>query len=114
MLGEVLDREQGLGPRRIALRRGPECAIPGRDVMFEQAHRRTSMAWRRPSLIRLKHMEVMKIMTPGSAATRGDAHIPCRRLLSIRPHSALGGVTPRPRKLRPAARMMQMLMRLVA
>src|SRR6476661_4515758 len=114
MLGEVLDRQHGAGPRYVALRRGAGRGVPCRDMRLEQAHKRTSMAWRRPSLIKLKHMEVMKIMTPGSAATSGDTHSAWRRLLSISPHSALGGVTPRPRKLNPAASMMQMLIRLVA
>src|SRR2546423_5897998 len=111
MLGQVVDGQQRLGlagvfapvTARIGIREG--CAL-------QPAHSRTSIAWRRPSLIRLKHIEVMKIMTPGRAATSGDTHNAWRKLLSISPHSALGGVTPRPRKLSPAAKMIQMLMRL--
>ncbi len=72
------------------------------------------MAWRSPSLSRLKHIEVMKIITPGNAAITGSTHSAWRRLLSISPHSALGGVTPRPRNDSPADRMMPMLIRLVA
>src|SRR5712691_2128716 len=77
---------------------------------FEQdigAHRRTSMALRSPSLIRLKHIEVTKMPTPGRAATSGLTQIACRRLFSIRPHSPSEGVTPRPGKFNPAPRMME-------
>ena len=41
------------------------------SFFFRSAHSRTSMAWRRPSLMRLKQIETMKIMHPGSAATQG-------------------------------------------
>src|SRR5437899_3199845 len=75
-------------------------------------HSRTSIAWPMPSLVRLKHIDVRKIMTPGRAATTGFTQIAGRRLFSIRPHSGFGGLTPSPRKLRPDARMMLMLIRL--
>src|SRR5262245_20559047 len=125
MLGQVLDRQERPGFDQLAcagINGGPTEPSPGvatgcayeEGCILRHVHSRTSMAWRRPSLIRLKHMEVMRIMTPGKAATSGDTHSAWRRLLSISPHSALGGVTPRPRKLNPAARMMQMLIRLVA
>src|SRR5262249_10842329 len=118
MLGQILDRQErpGLadgGPTGLSPDVAAGCAYE-EGCILRHAHSRTSMAWRRPSLIRLKHMEVMKIMTPGKAATRGDTHSAWRRLLSISPHSALGGVTRRPRKLNPAAKMMQTLIRLVA
>ena len=72
------------------------------------------MAARRPSLIRLKQIEVMKIITPGSAASD---RIDVDRLAQRVQHQApfrLGGFTPRPRKLRPAARMMATLISEVA
>src|SRR5262245_2668479 len=105
MLGQVLDRQKRRAHRAT------------RTLLLASSrfvHSRTSMAWRSPSLIRLKHIDVMKIITPGKAATKGETQSACRKLLSISPHSALGGVTPRPRKLSPAAKMMQMLIRLVA
>src|SRR5262249_61874983 len=106
VLGQVFDHQQG---------RACRCARPHLPATpFRFVHSRTSMAWRSPSLIRLKHIEVMKIITPGKAATNGETQSACRKLLSISPHSALGGVTPRPRKLSPAAKMIEMLIRLVA
>ena len=39
------------------------------------------LALRNPSLIKLKHIEVMKIITPGSAETSGFTQMACRRLL---------------------------------
>jgi hypothetical protein len=36
------------------------------------------MALRSPSLIKLKHIEVMKIIAPGSAATSGLTQMACR------------------------------------
>ena len=41
------------------------------DGEEQPAHSLTSIAWRSPSLIRLKHIDVTKIITPGSAATTG-------------------------------------------
>ena len=86
MLGQVLDREQRVGFAAL-----PGCAgLSGRmpehspDCDGERGcyqgsavsagHSRTSMACRRPSLMRLKHIEVMKIIAPGKAATNGDTH----------------------------------------
>ena len=70
MLGQVLVSS---GRLAIGLRRylAPAPGHERRRMLRLAAHSRTSMAWRRPSLIRLKHIEVMKIMTPGSAATSG-------------------------------------------
>ena len=51
-------------------------------------------------------MEVMKIINPGRAGTQGSTYIELRSLVSIKPHSASGTETPRPRKLSPAAAMM--------
>ena len=73
-----------------------------------------SIALRSPSLTRLKHSEVIRIATPGNAATTGLTKIACRYALSISPHSGLGGVTPSPRNDSPAERIMLMLTRLVA
>ena len=83
MLGEVFDDQKRLGaagllgrlaPWPSGLSRQPETIRDCRQVSLHLAHSRTSMAWRRPSLIRLKHIEVMKIITPGRAATSGDTH----------------------------------------
>ena len=64
MLGQCARQQWRAGPPRSSRRPRAACCRPTRS-------RRTSMAWRRPSLSRLKQIEVMKIMTPGSAATRG-------------------------------------------
>src|SRR4030095_693988 len=69
------------------------------------AHARISIASRSPSDSRLNDIEVRKIATPGSAGTQAFTKIGPRSVLIIRPHSAAGGVTPRPRKESPAARM---------
>src|SRR5262249_44724779 len=74
----------------------------------------TSMASRRPSLSRLNAIEVRKIITPGSIGTQVLTYMDCRSVFSIRPHSALGGEAPRPRKLRPEARMTLTLTRVLA
>src|SRR5215469_4385383 len=105
---------------------------PGREVLLEAAHEQQwvrraagivqrahdgnlmSIALRSPSLSKLKHSEVIRIATPGRAATIGLTKIACRKALSISPHSGLGGVTPSPRNDSPADRMMLMLTRLVA
>ena len=58
VLAQTFDQEQRL--RRAA-------AIAG--IRFDHLFSLTSMAERNPSLIRLKHIEVTKIITPGSAAT---------------------------------------------
>ena len=63
MLAQVLGQQQRLrGAATIGI------DLPG-DQRVHQAF--TSMAARRPSLIRLKQIEVMKIITPGKAARRG-------------------------------------------
>ena len=77
-------------------------------------HSFTSIAERSPSLIRLKQIEVTKMIAPGRAATTGLTQIDWRKVLSIKPHSGSGGLTPRPRKLRPEDRMMATLIRPVA
>ena len=48
---------------------GRGLAEPAALRLSRPPHMRTSMAWRRPSLTRLKESEVMKIATPGSAQT---------------------------------------------
>src|SRR5258708_23843012 len=87
---------------------------PDRDSPVDHDGSLMSIALRRPSLNRLKHSEVMTIATPRKAATIGSTKIAWRSALSIKPHSGLGGVTPRPRKDSPADRMMLMLTRLAA
>jgi hypothetical protein len=72
------------------------------------------MASRRPSLSRLNDIEVRKIMTPGKAATSGFTQIDPRNVFSISPHSACGGDTPKPKKLRPDAMMTLTLIRVLA
>ena len=59
VLAQVVDQQQWLR-RAAAIAR-----ISGHIHLFSL----TSIALRNPSLIRLKHIEVMKIITPGSAAT---------------------------------------------
>ena len=59
VLAQVIDQQQWLR-RAAAVTR-----ISGHTHLFSL----TSIALRNPSLIRLKHIEVMKIITPGSAAT---------------------------------------------
>ena len=61
MLAQAARQQQRLG--RSAAIRDAEAARPCQAF--------TSMAARRPSLIRLKQIEVMKIITPGSAASTG-------------------------------------------
>ena len=63
MLHQPADREQRLG-------RSAAIALGARRLE-DRAHERTSMAERRPSDSRLNEIEVMKIITPGSAATAG-------------------------------------------
>ena len=77
------------------LRRGSrplsgKCLVRSRTVEEQAAHSLTSIAWRSPSLIRLKHIDVTKIITPGSAAMTGFTHRAYRRLFSMRPHSGFG------------------------
>ena len=55
--------------RRFALLLGGTAAIGAGNQRVHQAF--TSMAARSPSLIRLKQIEVMKIITPGRAARTG-------------------------------------------
>ncbi len=59
VFAQVVDQQQRLR-RPAAIAR-----ISGHAHLFSL----TSIALRNPSLIRLKHIEVMKIITPGSAAT---------------------------------------------
>src|SRR5262249_12512183 len=96
MLGQPLDAEQ---------RRG---------FVGSRAHSRTCIAWRSPPLSRLKHIEGVKISTPGRAQITGSTHNQCTRMYSSSPHSGLDGDTPRPRNDSPADRMIAMLIRLVA
>ena len=62
-------REMLAQARRQQQRLGRAAAIGNGDQRVHQAF--TSMAARSPSLIRLKQIEVMKIITPGSAASTG-------------------------------------------
>src|SRR5471032_1318126 len=82
-------------------------------VCHERGHYLISIAARRPSDSTLKAIEVAKINTPGSAASQGCTWIAVRKVLSIKPHSGFGGVTPRPRNERPEARIIETEMRLV-
>ena len=63
MLAQTTRQQERLGRAAAIL------AIVARDQRVHQAF--TSMAARRPSLMRLKQIEVMKIITPGSAASSG-------------------------------------------
>src|SRR5947209_5075593 len=47
----------------------------------------------------LNATDVTKMKTPGSATTAGWVYTDGRRLLSIAPHSGVGGAEPRPMKL---------------
>ena len=62
-------REMLAQARRQQQRLGGAAAVGSGNQRVHQAF--TSMAARRPSLIRLKQIEVMKIMTPGRAARTG-------------------------------------------
>lgn len=73
----------------------------------------TSIALLSPSLMRLKQRDVVNIMTPGSAQTHGFTYIDCLSVLNIRPQSASGGLTPKPKKLNPDAIIILTLTRLV-
>src|SRR5208283_5877398 len=96
------------------LRRPTTIAPVGRPIGLAHDGSLMSIALRSPSLSRLKHSEVIRIATPGSAATSGLTKMAWRNALSIRHHAGLGGVTPSPRKESPAERIMLMLTRLVA
>ena len=73
-----------------------------------------SIAERRPSVMMLKEIEVMKIITPGSAHSSGWLYMAVRRVFNIRPQSGSGGFTPRPRKERPEARIIDTAIKLMA
>jgi hypothetical protein len=66
MAAEMLDE---VPHRQERLRRST--AIASADVVANPLHHLTSIADRRPSERRLNEIEVMKIMSPGSAATIG-------------------------------------------
>src|SRR5262249_22889259 len=87
-------------------------AAPQREVLPQASrreqrdtHARISIASRRPSDTRLNAIDVRRVASPGSAGTTAFAWTDWRSVFSIRPHSAAGGVTRRPRNDKPAARM---------
>src|SRR5215813_454918 len=113
MFGQVIDDQEGGCLLGLPSREVRCCRSLAHALHSVLAHNRTSMAWRKPSLMRLKLIEVIKIITPGRAAMIGLTHNAWRRLFNIKPHSASGGVTPSPRKLSPAARIIEIENRLV-
>ncbi|MNT88035.1 hypothetical protein D3C72_2285290 [compost metagenome] len=64
MLDQPAHAQQGLG-------RAAHIVVGGASRFDQCAHSLTSMADRRPSDSRLNDMDVMKIITPGNAATQG-------------------------------------------
>ena len=58
---------------------------------------------RKVSLNKLNKQMVIKIANPGDKITHGEVCNKERSLLIIKPHSAVGGVAPNPKKERPAS-----------